>query len=133
LHFTSNLGPRNFITPEAGASSVSIRCIELDQYVRQAALTRVDFIKCDVEGAELHVLRGAKRTLEKFQPTVLLENEDRLTQAFGYTPADVVQFLLDRGYGYSVITEEGPQCAGESIPRDLALGRDFLFEKSRHA
>lgn len=133
LHFTNDLGPMNHIIPQADASSVSVRCIELDKYVQQTALTRVDFIKCDVEGAELHVLRGANRTLEQFGPAVLLENEDRLTKAFGYTPADVVQFLLDRGYRYSVITEEGSMRAGESIPSDLALGRDFLFERPRHA
>ena len=131
LHFTSNLGPRNFITSEAGPSSVSVQCIELDQYVREAALTRVDLIKCDVEGAELHVLRGAKQTLEKFQPTVLLESEYIPAKKFGYTPVDVIQFLLERGYRYSVITDAGVKPAGPSIPQDLALGRNILFEKAR--
>ena len=130
LHFTKDLGPMNHITPQATASSVSVRCIELDQYVKQAALTRVDFIKCDVEGAELHVLRGAKQTLEHFKPTVLLESEYGPSKKFGYTPLDVVQFLLERGYRYSIITDQGVRPAGQSLPQDLALGRNILFEKT---
>ena len=131
LHFTSDLGPMNHIIPQPSATSVSVPCVELDPYVRQAALSRVDFIKCDVEGAELHVLRGAKATLEQFGPTVLLESEDGPTRKFGYTPLDVVQFLQERGYRYSVVTDEGIKPAGQSIPQDLALGRNILFEKAR--
>ena len=59
-----------------------------------------------------------------------LESEDGPTAKFGYTPIDVVQFLLDRGYRYSVITEKGIKPAGQSIPQDLALGRNILFERT---
>jgi FkbM family methyltransferase len=40
----------------------------LDTVVEDLKLSRVDFIKCDAEGADLEVLRSAKRTLEKFHP-----------------------------------------------------------------
>jgi hypothetical protein len=36
-------------------------------------LDRLDFMKIDVEGFELEVLRGAEGLLKRFQPTVLLE------------------------------------------------------------
>ena len=45
----------------------------LDRLVEQQTLTRLDFIKIDVEGCELEVLQGARTTLARFQPLVMLE------------------------------------------------------------
>jgi FkbM family methyltransferase len=45
----------------------------LDQYVRHAALDRVDFIKIDVDGNEHDVLFGGQETLSRFRPTLLME------------------------------------------------------------
>ena len=44
----------------------------LDSYVREKNLPRVDFIKLDVEGAELDVLRGAATTIARFKPILAL-------------------------------------------------------------
>lgn len=39
----------------------------------ELGLTRCDFIKIDVEGMEAEALRGARRVIEKFRPTVFVE------------------------------------------------------------
>src|SRR5262249_28338799 len=39
------------------------------------SLDRCDFMKIDVEGMELDVLRGAARTLARFRPILYLEND----------------------------------------------------------
>lgn len=44
----------------------------LDAYVREKNLPRVDFIKLDVEGAELDVLKGAAMTIARFKPILAL-------------------------------------------------------------
>ena len=54
------------------------------------------FIKCDVEGHELAVFRGAARTLERHGPALLFECEARHLSA--HTMQDVFRFLLERGY-----------------------------------
>ena len=36
-------------------------------------LSRLDLIKIDVEGMELEVLQGAKATLERFRPIIIVE------------------------------------------------------------
>jgi hypothetical protein len=74
----------------------------LDELVFATAPDRpISFLKIDVEGFELEVLRGAERTLMEMRPTVLCEFNDivlrdagsssgQLLEAFervGYTPA----------------------------------------------
>ena len=55
---------------ETGSSVAQI--ITLDEYVREKNLPRVDFIKLDVEGAELDVLKGAATTIARFKPILAL-------------------------------------------------------------
>ncbi|MBQ3727316.1 MAG: FkbM family methyltransferase [Selenomonadaceae bacterium] len=50
----------------------------LDSYVREKNLPRVDFIKLDVEGAELDVLRGAATTIARFKPILALSAYHKL-------------------------------------------------------
>ena len=46
--------------------------VTLDDYVRDKKIPRVDFIKMDVEGAELEVLKGAALTILRFKPILAL-------------------------------------------------------------
>ncbi|TWT38825.1 FkbM family methyltransferase [Blastopirellula retiformator] len=55
----------------------------------------VGFIKVDVEGSELDVLRGAEATLEKYSPDLLLEIYEPFSK---YPVADLFRFGFERGY-----------------------------------
>jgi len=50
----------------------TIEGITLDSFVQEEGLERVDFIKLDVEGAELEVLEGAVETIKKFKPKMAI-------------------------------------------------------------
>ncbi|MFU3618139.1 FkbM family methyltransferase [Pseudomonas paraeruginosa] len=62
-----------FVVSEESSGNLDIPLSTLDALVTDCGLASVDFIKIDVEGHELDVLRGARNTLEKFRPNVLLE------------------------------------------------------------
>jgi acetylornithine/succinyldiaminopimelate/putrescine aminotransferase len=47
----------------------------IDQVVEDLDLSRVDFIKLDIEGAESQAILGAKQTLARFQPPVAIATE----------------------------------------------------------
>lgn len=72
--------------------------VTLDEYAAVNGLRRVDFIKIDVEGAELLVLRGAEQTLKTQRPIIHLEYFSEWAKAFDYSLADLVAFLKSCGY-----------------------------------
>ena len=54
-------------------STVKIPVQKLDTLVKKLSLTSVDIIKIDSEGSEVMILKGAKNTLERFIPYILVE------------------------------------------------------------
>ena len=68
---------------------------------------RVTFVKIDVEGAELPVLRGARDLLEATHPAVFLEAEADWTERFGYKVSDIFDEMDDHGYRPHVISRSG--------------------------
>lgn len=82
----------------AGQVTVAVSVDTLDSLCASARLTRLDFIKIDVEGAELQVLEGGQHAIESLRPDMLIEIEARHTQRYGYQPDDVTGWLTERGY-----------------------------------
>ncbi|WP_342120269.1 FkbM family methyltransferase [Pseudoduganella sp. OTU4001] len=76
----------------------------LDDFTRETG-TRVDFIKCDVEGAELLVFQGGLDTIARDKPAVLAEILRKWSAKFNYNPNEI--FALFRKLGYRVFTAEG--------------------------
>jgi len=56
---------------EAGGDVISVEAVSLDDYCRSGPAP--DFIKCDVEGAEIEVFRGAKCVFAEKRPIFLCE------------------------------------------------------------
>ncbi|GLZ34432.1 putative methyltransferase [Lentzea sp. NBRC 105346] len=81
---------------------VFVRTDTLDRFVKTNSINRLDFVKADVEGAELKVLKGGEQTIERFKPAILLEIEERHVERFGYRAQDVADWLVDRGYRMSI-------------------------------
>ena len=74
------------------------KVITLDNFVFKNKI-RVDFIKCDIEGAELFAFLGAKKTLLKFKPIVFCEMLRKWCAKFRYSPNDIILLFHRLGYG----------------------------------
>ncbi|WP_397384680.1 FkbM family methyltransferase [Prosthecobacter sp.] len=81
-----------------------VRCevVRLDDYCQDHAV-KADFIKCDVEGAELLVFRGAEKLLARDRPVVFSEMLRKWCAKYDYHPNDLIQFMMQLGYGCFVI------------------------------
>lgn len=66
----------------------------LDSY----ELADVDYLKADVEGAELYVLQGAIETIARCRPVINVEQKPHVITNFGFKRPEAVNFLLDNDY-----------------------------------
>ena len=75
----AHFGPETrFPTVEREAVAVST----IDRMVELLGLTRLDFIKADIEGWEMQLVRGGEHAIRRFRPVMLLElNADALARA----------------------------------------------------
>jgi len=70
-------------------------------------LEKLDLVKIDVEGYELHVLKGGAKTLQKFHPVLFIEvNDDNLLDQ-NSSAKSLVEFLFDLGYNRIIRTDNG--------------------------
>lgn len=81
----------------ADARKVTGLALSLDQWGVNQQI-KPDFIKCDVEGAELLVFRGGRATLLQDKPIVFTELLRKWSKPFGYHPNDVLAFFRQLGY-----------------------------------
>ena len=116
----SSLGREDFET-------FSAPMVDLTSFLGERAVERVDFMKCDVEGSELKVLKGSRGLLASATaPNVLVELNRETAAAFGFAPTDIWAFLREVGYDQFYAVE-----ALESIRRveseEEIAGLDLLL------
>jgi FkbM family methyltransferase len=118
-------GLSHFGIPEARWPRVATETVAqttIDDLAESLALDRLDFIKSDIEGGELRMLEGARATLERFRPRLLLELTGTHLARAGDTLADAFAFLAARGYRAFTLDRNAAWVA-VSAPRD----GDFWF------
>ena len=73
LYFnTKGLTDSSAVTDRGGDGYIEVQAIDLDSFVEENMIPRVDFIKADIEGAERFMLMGAKRILKEFSPKLAI-------------------------------------------------------------
>jgi FkbM family methyltransferase len=120
LHALSTLAAGNdFQTqPEIGGiRDVTVATTRLDTALasRLAPADKVSFVKIDVEGHELAVLRGAADTVARHRPVLLVETEAR----HGVELDDVFTLLADQGYAAQALVEDDLRPIDAATLREL--------------
>ncbi len=79
--------------------STMVEIMTLDNFVELNQVGRVDYIKIDVEGMDIDVLKGAEKTLAKHAPTIFIEHNDNRRSILD----EIVNYLGEDLYRYQVI------------------------------
>jgi FkbM family methyltransferase len=100
--FVADEAPQGKARPDlqdTGLETQPTRVVTLDDFCAGRGIGRVDFIRMDIEGAELMALKGAAHILDRDRPHVLLEIHPAMLEArFGGTAEAVVDLFKARGY-----------------------------------
>lgn len=75
-------------------STETVQAVTLDSF----KLEKLDFLKIDVEGFEMHVLGGAFETIDRCKPTMLIEINEGALRRQRATPLDVFIWLHSHKY-----------------------------------
>ncbi len=94
--------------PHESGRVFTVPCDSLDSLVAGAGLARIDLIKIDVEGSEIRVLRGARKTLSRFKPPIVLEFHAHTLRAYESASVfDLYKAVRDLGYQMKVLCQDG--------------------------
>lgn len=101
----------------------------LDEFVNKQKISKIDFIKCDVEGAEFFVFKGGMKTIEQFKPIILSEISRINQSKFSYHPNDLIQFFKEKGYDCFLTTDSGLRKIKEITEKTTETNAFFLHTK----
>lgn len=94
------------LTNAEGVQSVKCLVRRLDDFVAESNIS-IDFIKCDVEGAELLVFKGGLGAIRKNNPIVFVELLRKWAAKFDYHPNEVIDLFRSEGYQCYTAKENG--------------------------
>ena len=93
---------------DEATETVHVPLSSIDDYVSSENFPAVDFIKLDVEGAELDVLSGAGAFLHRTRrPVFLVELADIRTLPWGYRSNQIFDLLFSSGFHWFSVTPDG--------------------------
>lgn len=133
------------LTQRSDVERIRCKVGTIDEFIRRQK-TRVDFIKCDVEGAELKIFKGGLRTITRDKPIVFSEILRKWSRSHGYDPNEIFDFFRDLGYRAFTANSEGtkesikdranfdpsPFQATNIFPSRLLLEFDKMDDETEH-
>lgn len=97
-----------------GVRQIDVPTVRLDDRLRRDV--EVDFVKIDVEGHEMSVLRGGAEMFRRCRPAILIEIEQR---HLAVPISDVFDLIVDLGYELFYVTESALRPIAEfDVDRD---------------
>ncbi|WP_248927685.1 FkbM family methyltransferase [Paenibacillus hamazuiensis] len=124
LHYKDQ-GPGSFVsffkTDQVNEETTTIT---IDEIVSRYRLSRVDFIKMDIEGAELHALLGAEQTLKRFKPKLAVTIYHQIGDF-----DNIAKYLNGLDLGYRFYLGHNTIYAQETV---LFASSDLRVERETH-
>ena len=95
---------QSFIVPATNTAPL-LHTVRLEEVMSSHRIPHIDFLKIDVEGAELLVLRSLGERIADVHK-IFFENIPRVMERFGYTQTELYEFLTGRGFTLHTIDHQ---------------------------
>ena len=105
---------------------VSVNSVALDDFLESKGVVP-DVIKIDVEGAEMRVLTGLRRTLRKCTPILFVEIHPEMLQVFDASTSAILSLLIANNYKVFEIESMRDQ---ESKKQLKPLSQDSVIQEN---
>lgn len=100
-HEGQNTLGRRIANPLVKSDSIErVQLKRLDELLQEEDISRLDFVKLDVEGAELHVLRGGEEAIRRHQPVLQLEINEQGLHLQATSKEQLFEMLLSWNYRF---------------------------------
>ncbi len=94
------------ITDRENVKRIPAKLKTIDEFIEEKTIS-IDFIKCDVEGAEFFVFQGGLKTLKRDKPIIFSEMLRKWAAKFNYSPNKIIETLREIGYEcYRILDKE---------------------------
>jgi hypothetical protein len=97
--FNTNTGSATGHLDEKG--DITVKIISVDKMFREGKLPAPTFMKIDVEGGEIEVLKGCREVIEQCKPKLLIATHDEEKHSF------VIDFLEKNNYDFEILNRDG--------------------------
>ena len=131
---TERCGASSMVNLRGTQNIIDVRCTvkRLDDIFPSLGVDRLDFIKCDVEGAEKFVFEGGIETIKKYKPIIFSEILRKWSKKFNYHPNDIIKLFAAIGYDYYIIRNNKLQQI-ECVTDDTVETNFVFLNKEKHA
>ncbi|MBQ4849015.1 FkbM family methyltransferase [Pseudoalteromonas sp. MMG012] len=102
-------GNASTVSELSGDSNMTVETITIDQFL-ECEGNRVDFIKMDIEGAELKALQGAMDSIKKYHPKLAICVYHKDTDLI-----EIPKFINDLGLGYNFMFDYYTDTGAEAV------------------
>jgi FkbM family methyltransferase len=88
IMYFDEMGPGTSLNMRESTNKLEVKTISIDDWMKKNNIQKIDFIKMDIEGAEINALLGAKETLKKYKPKLAISIYHRLSDFY-----EIIEFL----------------------------------------
>lgn len=135
FHFVKNapaysgIKKRRYDISNPDIFEIEVELKKLDDIIHEKE--QIHFIKIDVEGGELDVLKGAKNLLKRNKPAILFESGKGASDFYGATAQELFQFLFN-DIGLKLYTLQGyienkPPLSAELFENYFLTNKEYYF------
>jgi len=96
---------QEFISPGYETEKMTIQTQTMDQFVTETGIVP-NVVKIDIEGSEFLALKGARESIRRHHPVLIMEFNPDAAEAAGTTIAEIVDFLREESYRLVVFKKD---------------------------